>query len=154
MEWFEVWKKSFKITSNNSNSFADGNFMKDERVIAFGSGKRICLGQSLAEKELFVFLTGLCQQVSISSTFTASFFCVKVFWAAFMRWQLVFVIFWQKEIRAKAARKMLVKLTTGVATFHQHLRAAFCTNFLTLFCCVQNLCQIMVTDTKVLTKVK
>ncbi len=48
---------------------SDGNFMKDEKVIAFvGSGKRFCPGQSLAEKEFFVLLTDLCQQGSTSRT--------------------------------------------------------------------------------------
>jgi cytochrome P450 len=31
-------------------------------VIPFGIGKRYCLGQSLAEKEFFIFATGLIQQ--------------------------------------------------------------------------------------------
>ena len=37
-------------------------------------------------------------------------FHMKVFCAAFMRLQFMFVIFWQKEISTKAGRKMLVKL--------------------------------------------
>ena len=37
---------------------------------------------------------------------------MKVFCAAFMCLQFGFVIFWQKEIGAKTAHKMLVKLTT------------------------------------------
>ena len=31
-------------------------------MIAFGLGKRYCLGQSLAEKEFFIFFTALMQQ--------------------------------------------------------------------------------------------
>jgi len=38
-------------------------------------------------------------------------FHTKVFLAAFLQLQFVFVIFWQKNIGAKDARKMLVKLT-------------------------------------------
>lgn len=38
-----------------------GRFVKDERVVNFGVGKRYCLGKSLADKEYFLFLTGLMQ---------------------------------------------------------------------------------------------
>jgi len=51
------------------------------------------------------------RQVSISPTFYEQFFCTEVFWAAFLLLQFGFVIFWQKSIGTKAARKMLVKLT-------------------------------------------
>ena len=37
----------------------EGNFVPNEHLIPFGVGKRYCLGQSLAEKEYFWFLTGL-----------------------------------------------------------------------------------------------
>lgn len=39
-----------------------GRCQPDERVIAFSIGKRYCMGQSLAEKEVFLFFTGLMQQ--------------------------------------------------------------------------------------------
>jgi hypothetical protein len=39
---------------------------------------------------------------------------MKVFFQAFMCLQFGFVIFWQKDFGAKAAHKMLVKLTPGV----------------------------------------
>jgi len=42
----------------------------------------------------------------------------------FMHYQFVFVIFCQREIFAKAARKMLVKFTNGV-NFNNILRASF-----------------------------
>ena len=44
--------------------FLDQNneFQHDEHVIAFSVGKRYCLGQSLAEKEFFLFFTGLMQR--------------------------------------------------------------------------------------------
>jgi len=44
--------------------------------------------------------------------FMSSFFCMKFFCVAFMSLQFEFIIFWCKEIGTKAARKMLVKLTT------------------------------------------
>ncbi len=44
---------------------------------------------------------------------------MKVLQAAFPKVQLGFEIFWYQEIDAKAAREMLMKLTTG------HLLAAF-----------------------------
>ena len=46
----------------------DGNFQNDEHVIAFSIGKRYCLGQSLAEKEFFLFFTGLMQKFDISQS--------------------------------------------------------------------------------------
>jgi hypothetical protein len=39
---------------------------------------------------------------------------MKVFCAAFMCLQFGYVIFWQKDFGAKAAHKMLVKLTPDV----------------------------------------
>jgi len=39
---------------------------------------------------------------------------MKVFFAAFLYLQFGFVIFWQKNIGSKAARKMLMKLTPGL----------------------------------------
>jgi hypothetical protein len=49
--------------------------------------------------------------VSISPIFYEQLFCAKVFCAAFMCLQFGFVTFWQKDFGAKAAPKMLVKLT-------------------------------------------
>jgi cytochrome P450 len=45
---------------------ANGKFVLDERVTPFGVGKRICLGQTLAEKEFYIFLTGLMQQFKVT----------------------------------------------------------------------------------------
>jgi len=45
---------------------SNGEFVHDSNVIAFGVGKRFCLGQSLAEKEFFIFLTGMLQYFNIS----------------------------------------------------------------------------------------
>lgn len=39
-----------------------GRFVPSERVVPFSVGKRYCLGQSLAEKEFFLFFTGLMQR--------------------------------------------------------------------------------------------
>jgi cytochrome P450 len=44
---------------------AEGKFVNDERMIAFGVGKRVCLGQTLAEKEFFIFFTGILQQFEL-----------------------------------------------------------------------------------------
>ena len=54
--------------------------------------------------------------VLISPTFYEQLFQTKVFRAAFMYLYCRFVLFWRKEIGAKAACKMLVKLTLGEAT--------------------------------------
>jgi hypothetical protein len=51
--------------------------------------------------------------VSISPIFYQQLFHTKVFCAAFMCLHIGFVIFWQKNFGAKAAHKMLVKLTPG-----------------------------------------
>ena len=45
----------------------DGKFKNDDHVIPFGVGKRYCLGQTLAEKEYFLFLVGILQKFDISS---------------------------------------------------------------------------------------
>jgi hypothetical protein len=65
-------------------------------------------------------------KVSISLTFCLHLFQSKVFSADFCYLLFGFVIFLQKNIAAKAAHKMLVKLTTGV-NFTNILHAAFCT---------------------------
>jgi cytochrome P450 len=50
--------------------FLDQNneFQHDEHVIAFSVGKRYCLGQSLAEKEFFLFFTGLMQRFDMNQS--------------------------------------------------------------------------------------
>ncbi len=53
-------------------------------------------------------------QVSISPIFYEQLFNTKVFCAAFMCLQFGFVIFGQKDFGAKAAHKMLVRLTPSV----------------------------------------
>ena len=58
------WKEPERF---NPSRFLDdsGAFHADERVIVFGLGKRYCLGQSLAEKEFFLFFTIVMQQFKI-----------------------------------------------------------------------------------------
>ncbi|GFG40194.1 hypothetical protein Cfor_09782 [Coptotermes formosanus] len=41
---------------------ADGKFVKDERLIPFGVGKRVCLGEILAKDMLFLMFTNLMQE--------------------------------------------------------------------------------------------
>jgi hypothetical protein len=51
--------------------------------------------------------------VLISPIFYEQLFHTKVFGASFICLQFGFVIFWRKDFGAKAAHKMLVKLTPG-----------------------------------------
>ena len=46
----------------------NGRYKHDDHVIPFCVGKRYCPGQTLAEKEFFLFLVGMLQQFDISST--------------------------------------------------------------------------------------
>ena len=67
-------------------------------------------------------------------------FCTKVFRAALLCLQLWFVFFYQKEIGAKVAHKMLVKLTTGI-NFTKKLvprRKHWCMTEKVLFCVSTN----------------
>ena len=53
----------------NPNRFLNenGEFKPDDHVIAFSLGKRYCLGQSLAEKEYFLFFAGLMHKFDINA---------------------------------------------------------------------------------------
>ena len=62
--------------------------------------------------------------VSISPIFYEQLFCTKVFCAAFLCLQLVFVIFWWKDFGAKAAHKMLV---------NWHMDTSLCVEICRLF---------------------
>jgi len=44
---------------------ADGSFRKDERVIPFSIGKRVCVAENLAQAEFFLFLTGILQNFDL-----------------------------------------------------------------------------------------
>jgi len=96
----------------------------------------VCSKNDILEKDVrcFFFMSGtlyanmscrlIVAQVSISPIFYEQLFCTEVFCTAFLLIQFGFVIFWQKNVGAKAVCKMLVKLTTGV-NFINILRAAF-----------------------------
>ena len=56
--------------------------------------------------------------MSISPTFYKQPLHMQMFCASFICLQFGFVIFWQKEIRTKAVRKMMVKLTSGLLHCH------------------------------------
>jgi len=57
-------------------------------------------------------------------------FCAKVFGTALRCLQFGFVIFWEKDVGAKAACKMLVKLTPVVNFIN-----ILCAHFVTIFWC-------------------
>ncbi len=59
-------------------------------------------------------------EVSISSTFYKPLFCTKVLCSAFLLLWFCFVILWHTNIGKKAAFKMLMKLTIGVASQSAH----------------------------------
>ncbi|XP_051955727.1 cytochrome P450 2B4-like isoform X2 [Xyrauchen texanus] len=52
----------------NPDNFLDenGHFCKPESFIAFSLGPRVCLGETLARTELFLFITSLLQQIRFS----------------------------------------------------------------------------------------
>ena len=49
----------------NPNRFldVDGKFVRNERMVSFGIGQRICMGESLARQELFMFFGSLVQRL-------------------------------------------------------------------------------------------
>ncbi|KAA0706602.1 Cytochrome P450 2B15 [Triplophysa tibetana] len=52
----------------NPENFLDenGHFYKPEAFIAFSVGPRVCLGETLAKTELFIFITSLLQRIQFS----------------------------------------------------------------------------------------
>ena len=42
----------------------EGEFVHDDHVVPFGIGKRVCLGESLANSELFIFFVMLLQRLT------------------------------------------------------------------------------------------
>ena len=46
----------------------DGQILKKELFVPFGIGKRICMGESLAKNELFIFFIRLLQRLKFSMT--------------------------------------------------------------------------------------
>ncbi|RXN08244.1 cytochrome P450 2B19-like protein [Labeo rohita] len=61
----EHWK--YPDTFNPENFLDDnGHFFKPESFLPFSLGPRICLGESLAKTELFLFITSLLQRIHFS----------------------------------------------------------------------------------------
>ena len=54
------WRDPYKFDPNRF--LENGKFKRDERVIPFQTGKRVCPGEGLARAELFLFLVGLIQK--------------------------------------------------------------------------------------------
>ncbi len=75
------------------------------------------------EEDTEKFIIYHVNKVSISTSFYEQIFHTKVFWATILYLQFGFVIFLWKNIGAKAARKMLVKITTGGVRHLQDLLA-------------------------------
>ena len=50
-----------------------GKFKRDERVLPFQVGKRICPGEGLAKAELFLFLVGLIQKFKFEAESPGTF---------------------------------------------------------------------------------
>lgn len=65
---------SSEETFPNSDEFnpdrfidADGNLHGQEKILAFSAGRRVCLGESLARMELFLYLTSMVQRYEFLS---------------------------------------------------------------------------------------
>lgn len=43
----------------------EGKYIRDERLIFFGSGKRICLGEALAKNMEFIFFVSILQRFNL-----------------------------------------------------------------------------------------
>ncbi|KAK2885261.1 hypothetical protein Q8A67_016098 [Cirrhinus molitorella] len=60
----EHWK--YPDTFNPENFLDDNDFFKPESFLPFSLGPRVCLGETLAKTELFLFLTSLLQRIRFS----------------------------------------------------------------------------------------
>ncbi|XP_067415150.1 cytochrome P450 2D6 [Emydura macquarii macquarii] len=56
-----VWEKPHQFYPEHFLN-ADGQFVKQEAFLPFSAGRRMCLGEQLARKELFLFFTTLLQR--------------------------------------------------------------------------------------------
>ncbi|XP_064602501.1 cytochrome P450 2C26-like [Liolophura sinensis] len=56
-----IWKNP-KMFDPSRFLDSDGNVIKCESLLPFSAGKRVCLGESLARMELFLFLTSMLQR--------------------------------------------------------------------------------------------
>jgi cytochrome P450 len=63
----KYWNEPEKFNPNRFYDEATNLFKTDDHLIPFSVGKRFCLGQSLAEKEYFLFFTGLLQKFTLSA---------------------------------------------------------------------------------------
>ena len=46
----------------------DGNILRNEYLVPFGIGKRICMGETLAKNEMFIFFVRMMQRLKFSPT--------------------------------------------------------------------------------------
>ena len=60
------WKNPEEFNPNRFFNEETNTYISNERIIPFSVGKRYCLGQSLAEKEFFLFFAGLIQHFEFS----------------------------------------------------------------------------------------
>ncbi|KAG8557984.1 hypothetical protein GDO81_016803 [Engystomops pustulosus] len=58
------WETPFQFNPNHFLD-AEGKFVTKEAFVPFSAGRRLCLGRSLAQMELFLFFTGLLQKFTI-----------------------------------------------------------------------------------------
>ncbi|XP_064600805.1 cytochrome P450 2J6-like [Liolophura sinensis] len=57
----QVWKDP-EVFDPSRFLDSDGNIVKSDNLLPFSAGKRVCLGESLARMELFLFLTSMLQR--------------------------------------------------------------------------------------------
>ena len=62
----KYWNEPEKFLPERFYDAKTNSYVPNERLIPFLIGKRFCLGQSLAEKEYFLFFTGLMQKFEFS----------------------------------------------------------------------------------------
>nr|XP_053633251.1 cytochrome P450 2J3-like [Cherax quadricarinatus] len=63
----KLWKNPQEFDPENFLD-TDGRFVNNEGFIPFGTGKRVCVGESLARMQIFVFLASLFQNFTFSLT--------------------------------------------------------------------------------------